>query len=179
MAKPGLTPTSWRARGKISGGQRPWLAAYPKDIDWGMEFEPALVTSLLDAAVAAYGSRPCTYFMGKRLSFAEIGQLSDRAAKGLEALGVGEGVKVGLLMPNMPGLRGLLQRRSSRLAARSSTSIPCTAQEEIELQARDSGTKIMVTLDLAATFDKVEALLSQRARSKRRWWRASPRSCRR
>src|SRR5215510_15234690 len=99
MAKP---ESRSLARGKISGGDFPWLKAYPKDIDWGMEIQLSLLTSLLDDAVVAHGSRTCTHFMGKRLSFAEIGGLSDRAAKGLQALGVSEGVKVGLLMPNCP-----------------------------------------------------------------------------
>jgi hypothetical protein len=60
MAKPELTPTRSRPRGKISSGDFPWLKAYPQDIDWGMEIRPVLLTSLLDDAVAAYGSRTCT-----------------------------------------------------------------------------------------------------------------------
>ena len=97
MAKAKSNPASTRAAATPPGVARPWLKAYPKDVDWGMTFEPALISSMLDASVEAFGSRPCTYFMGKRLSFAEIGQLSDRAAKGLEALGVGEGVKLSLI----------------------------------------------------------------------------------
>lgn len=158
MANPRLTPIS-AARGKAPAGKRPWLTAYPKDIDWGMDFEPALLTSLLDNAVAAHGSRPCTYFMGKRLTFAEIGRLSDRAAKGLQALGVGEGVKVGLLMPNSPAFvifyNGILKAGGTVVNFN-----PLYSQEELESQARDSCTRIMVTLDLAVTFDKVEALLA-------------------
>src|SRR5262245_3204902 len=159
MAKPELTPSRSLARGKISGGDFPWLKAYPKDIDWGMEIQPTLLTSLLDDAVVAHGSRTCTHFMGKRLSFAEIGALSDQAAKGLQALGVGEGVKVGLLMPNCPTFvvfyHGILKAGGTVVNFN-----PLYSQEEIEHQARDSGTKIMVTLDLAATFDKVEGLLA-------------------
>ena len=158
MANPRLTPIS-AARGKALEGKRPWLTAYPNDIDWGMDFEPALLTSLLDNAVAAHGSRPCTYFMGKRLTFAEIGRLSDRAAKGLQALGVGEGVKVGLLMPNSPAFvifyNGILKAGGTVVNFN-----PLYSQEELESQARDSCTRIMVTLDLAVTFDKVEALLA-------------------
>src|SRR3989337_460281 len=82
--------------------ERPWLKSYPKGVAWDARFRPALVGSLLDQAVQAYGTRPCTYFMCKRVSFAAIGELSDRAAKGLRAIGVGEGVKVGLLLPNSP-----------------------------------------------------------------------------
>jgi long-chain acyl-CoA synthetase len=100
--------------------------------------------------------------MGKRLSFAEIGRLSDQAAKGLQALGVGEGVKVGLLMPNCPTFvvfyNGILKAGGTVVNFN-----PLYSQEEIELQARDSGTRIMVTLDLAVTFDKVEALLASGA----------------
>src|SRR6478672_8296247 len=159
MAKPELNPISSRAPGKSSATGHAWLKAYPKDIDWGMAFEPALLTCLLDAAVSAHGSRPCTYFMGKRLSFAEIGGLSDRAAKGLQALGVGEGVKVGLLMPNCPAFvifyNGILKAGGTVVNFN-----PLYSQEELEAQARDSDTRIIVTLDLAATFDKVEALLA-------------------
>src|SRR5690554_6951949 len=96
-------PTSMRAEARAAAApERPWLKSYPEGIDWHAGFEPSLVGSLLDRSVQAYGSRPCTYFLGKRLSFAEIGDLSDRAAKGLEALGVGPGVKVGLFLPNSP-----------------------------------------------------------------------------
>src|SRR3990170_2523752 len=100
MAKSESTPQA--ARGADSTPERPWLKSYPRDVDGGVALEPVLLTSLLDQAVAAHGPRACTYFMGKRQSFAEIGTLSDRAAKGLQALGVQEGVKVGLLMPNSP-----------------------------------------------------------------------------
>jgi long-chain acyl-CoA synthetase len=116
--------------------------------------------TLLDDAVAAYGRRPCTYFMGKRLSFTEIGKLSERAAKGLQKIGVGEGVKVGLLLPNTPTFvvfyYGVLKAGATVVNFN-----PLYSVEEIECQARDSGTKIMVTLDLALTFDKVEALIER------------------
>jgi long-chain acyl-CoA synthetase len=116
--------------------------------------------ALLDDAVAAYGQRPCTYFMGKRLSFTEIGELSERAAKGLQKIGVGEGVKVGLLLPNTPTFvvfyYGVLKAGGTVVNFN-----PLYSVEEIECQARDSGTKIMVTLDLALTFDKVEALIER------------------
>jgi long-chain acyl-CoA synthetase len=124
-----------------------------------MTLEPVLLTSILDDAVRAYGPVSCTYFKGKRLSFAEIGRLSDQAAKGLQALGVGEGDRVGLLMPNCPAFvifyHGILKAGGTVVNFN-----PLYSQEELELQARDSATKIMVTLDLDVTFDKVEALLA-------------------
>jgi len=145
--------------------ERPWLKSYPQGVAWDARFRPALVGSLLDQAVQAYGTRPCTYFMGKRLSFAEIGELSDRAAKGLRAIGVGEGVKVGLLLPNSPTFvifyYGVLKAGGTIVNFN-----PLYSLDEIEFQIRDSGTKIMVTLDLALTFEKVEAMLERGALDK-------------
>ena len=140
--------------------ERPWLKSYPKGVAWDARFRPALLGSLLDRAVQAYGSRPCTYFMGKRLSFAEIGDLSDRAAKGLQAIGVGEGVKVGLLLPNTPTFLifyyGVLKAGGTVVNFN-----PLYSLDEIAFQIRDSGTKVMVTLDLALLFEKVEAMLAR------------------
>ncbi len=125
-----------------------------------MNFTPGLVSSRLDASVVAYGSRPCTYFMGRRLTYAEIGQLSDRAAKGLQALGVGEGVKVGLLLPNSPTFV-IFYHAVLKAGGTVVNFNPLYSAEEIDFQAEDSGAKIMVTLDLAAIFDKVEPLLAK------------------
>jgi long-chain acyl-CoA synthetase len=145
-----------------SAPERPWLKAYPQGVVWDAAFKPTLMGDLLDQAVKAYGARPCTYFMGKRLSFTEIGALSDRAAKGLRALGVGEGVKVGLLLPNSPAFvifyYGVLKAGGTIVNFN-----PLYSLEEIEFQIRDSGAKIMVTLDLALTFGKIEALLKSGA----------------
>jgi long-chain acyl-CoA synthetase len=138
---------------------RPWLKAYPAGISWERRFKPGLVHQLLDDAAAAFGSRPCTYFLGKRLSYAEIGALSDRVAKGLRALGVGEGIKVGLLLPNSPTFVifyfGVLKAGGTVVNFNPLYSI-----EEMEFQIRDSDTKIMVTLDLKILFEKVETMLA-------------------
>ncbi len=140
----------------------PWLKSYPKGVDWAQSFPPKLLGDMLDSAVAAHGSRPCTYFMGKRTSYREIGALTDRIAKGLQALGVGPGVKVGLLLPNAPTVPafyyGVLKAGGTVVNFN-----PLYSLEEIEFQIRDSGTEIMVTLDLELTFDKVEAMLKRGA----------------
>ena len=138
--------------------EHPWLRAYPRTVSWDLPVKPKLLGELLDQSVAAHGARPCTYFMGKRLSYAEIGALSDRAAKGLRELGVGEGVKVGLFMPNTPAFvifyYGVLKAGGTVVNFN-----PLYSLEEIEFQIRDSGAKIMVTLDLDLTYGKIAALL--------------------
>ena len=140
-------------------GKHPWLKSYPVGLSWSERIEPGLIHELLDDAVQRFGSRTCTHFMGKRMSYAEIGELTDQAAKGLAALGVGEGVKVGLLLPNSPTYLifyfGILKAGGTVVNFN-----PLYSLEEIAFQIRDSGTQIMVTLDLKLLFDKVEALLA-------------------
>ena len=99
-----LNPRPSQAAPSHPGGEprRPWLHAYPEGIAWDPQFEPTTVGRLLDQAVERFGKRPCTYFLGRQTSFVEIGALSDRAAKGLQALGVGPGANVGLFLPNTP-----------------------------------------------------------------------------
>src|SRR3954469_11205592 len=80
----------------------PWLKVYPRDVNWGGAIGVKPMSSLLDDAVARFADRPCIDFLGKHYSYAEVGRLVDRAAKGLKQLGVGPGIKVGLCLPNSP-----------------------------------------------------------------------------
>lgn len=138
---------------------RPWLRSYPAGLSWSAEVKPGLVHGLLDEAVERFGPRKCTVFEGKTLSYDEIGALSDRAAKGLAALGVRKGVRVGLLLPNSPThiiyYFGILKAGGTVVNFN-----PLYSVEEIAFQIRDSGTQIMVTLDLQLLFEKVEPLLA-------------------
>ena len=144
---------------KGQAGGRPWLGVYPEAVDWYATFEPRLLGDLLDTAVQNYGPAPCTFFMGKRLSFAEIGAASDRAAKGLQRLGVKQGVKVGLFLPNTPTFI-VFYYAVLKAGGTVVNFNPLYSLEEIAFQIRDSGTSIMVTTDLAVLFEKVEAMLA-------------------
>ena len=91
--------------GSAVEGQRPaypWLGHYPEGVNWNAQFEPLAVHELLERAVQKFGSRPCTNFFGKTLTYQEIGQLAGKAAAGLQGLGVRQGTKVGLFLPNCP-----------------------------------------------------------------------------
>jgi len=136
----------------------PWLNRYPKTVDWHRPFKPQPVYALLDAAVARHGERPCTSFYGRTLTYREVGDLVERAAAGLQTLGVTKGTRVGLLMPNCPTF---IVYYFAVLKA-GGTVVNCNplySLEELTYQIRDSETELMVTLDLAALFGKVEALM--------------------
>jgi long-chain acyl-CoA synthetase len=136
----------------------PWLRAYPKGIDWQQAFAPAPLYRLLDEAVAHYPSRTCTQFLGRTLTYREIGRAVDRAAAGLQRLGISKNSKVGLLMPNCPTFI-VYYFAVLKAGATVVNYNPLYTLEELSFQVKDSETELMVTLDLKVLFDKVAALI--------------------
>ena len=136
-----------------------WLRAYPKGVDWHQQFEARPLTELLETARRNHGTRPCTNFLGRVLTYAEIGALVDKTAAGLQALGVVKGTRVGLLLPNSPTyvVYYFAVLKAGGIVVNCN---PLYTVEELTAQVRDSGLELMVTLDLKLLFDKVEALLA-------------------
>ena len=58
--------------------------------------------AILDDTVARHGDRPAISFFGRVWTYRELGNLVERAAAGLAALGVRRGTRVGLCLPNTP-----------------------------------------------------------------------------
>ena len=141
------------------GGGYPWLKSYPQGIDWAMRFEAAPVHTLLDKAAARFPERPCTSFLGKSMTYREIAQAVDRAAAGLQRLGVKKGTKVGLLLANCPTFI-IFYYAILKAGGTVVNFSPLYTHEELTFQVKDSDTEIMVTLDLKLLFDKVEKLLA-------------------
>lgn len=137
----------------------PWLDHYPRGVDWQMPLKVAPLYQLLDDAVARFGALPCTNFLGRTMTYAEIGQAIEQATLGLQQLGVKKGTKVGLLLPNSPTFIiyffAILKAGGTVVNFNPLYTVP-----ELTHQVKDSDTEIMVTLDLKVLFDKVEALLA-------------------
>ena len=123
-----------------------------------MNFAPQPVFQLIDRSVAQYGSAPATYFLGKTMSYSELGRQIDKATAGLQELGIGRGSKVGLFLPNCPTFV-IYYFAILRTGATVVNFNPLYSHEELIFQVKDSQTELMITLDLKALFDKVEKLL--------------------
>ena len=143
-------------------GHYPWLAAYPKDVDWHQAFKAVPVADLLQRAVQRHPNRVCTEFIGKTITYAEISALVDRAAAGLQKLGVKKGTRVGLFLPNTPTFI-VFYYATLKIGGTVVNYNPLYSIEELAFQVKDSQTQVMVTLDLKLLFDKVETLLSKGA----------------
>ena len=136
----------------------PWLSRYPRGVDWSMALDVAPLHRLLDDAVARHGPLPCSAFLGKTLTYAEVGRMVDAATAGLQRLGVKKGTKVGLLLPNTPTF--IVYFFAVLKAGGTVVNFnPLYTVSELAGQVKDSDTELMITLDLKVLFDKVEELL--------------------
>ncbi|MEM5581978.1 long-chain fatty acid--CoA ligase [Roseibium sp. AS2] len=123
--------------------------------EWNAAFEPRPVQDYLDATVSRFGARPAADFMGKVWSYAELGNLVDTTAAGLQAMGVGPGDHVGLCLPNTP-FYTIFYFAILKTGATVVNFNPLYVERELAFQARDADVRIMVTMDLKIIYDKVE-----------------------
>ncbi len=137
----------------------PWLAHYPKGVNWHQQIAPAPLHQFLERAAERYPSRICTNFLGRTITYGEMSRLVDRAAAGLAAIGVTKGTKVGLFLPNSPTF--IVYYYATLKAGGTVVNFnPLYTVEELTFQVKDSETDLMVTLDLKVLFDKVEKLMA-------------------
>jgi long-chain acyl-CoA synthetase len=80
----------------------PWLKHYPPEVDWAAPLVGQPVFALLEESAARYPDNDCIEFQDRHFTYAEVKQLSDRAAKGLISSGFKPGMKLGLFLPNCP-----------------------------------------------------------------------------
>ncbi|MDA8229759.1 MAG: long-chain fatty acid--CoA ligase [Magnetospirillum sp.] len=120
------------------------------------------VHALVDEAAARHGKRPAIDFLGKRYSYARLAALVARAARGFQFLGVRKGVRVGLCLPNCPYF--VISYYAVLKAGGTVVNFnPLYAEPELRRQIDDSGTVLMVTLDLKPIYPKVAAMLDTSA----------------
>ncbi|MGI9449678.1 MAG: long-chain-fatty-acid--CoA ligase [Geminicoccaceae bacterium] len=137
----------------------PWESHYPDGITWEENLAALPLFALLDEAVQTYGDHPCLDFLGRKSTYHDIGQMVDRAAKGLQDLGVTKGMRVGLFLPNCPyyvvAFFAILKAGGTVVNFN-----PLYAEREIARQIDDSETKIMVTLNIRGMYPKAAARLA-------------------
>src|SRR5271170_7617090 len=137
----------------------PWVKSYPSHVRWNAPLELSSVQSVLEQASKRFSPQPALDFMNKRLTYAELDALANRAAAGFQKLGVGPGVHVGLFLPNTPhyviAFFGVLKAGGAVV-----NYSPLDALPTLQLKVKDSETDILVTLDLAALYPQAEKLLA-------------------
>jgi long-chain acyl-CoA synthetase len=116
------------------------------------------IPAILAEAVGRFPDRPALDFLGRHTSYAELGRLVDLAARGFQQLGVKKGVRVGLCLPNTPYF--LICYYAILKAGGTVVNFnPLYVEPELQHLIEDSGTTLMVTLDIKQIYPKVARML--------------------
>ncbi len=129
--------------------KKPWLKNY--DLWVPAEINPPNqpLYQILQIASSAYTDRPAMAFMGAQFTFREIKNHVDRLATALARLGVSNGDRVGIMLPNCPqyqvGFFAIV-----RLGAIVTNINPIYTPREVEMVAKDSGMRAIIAMDMLA-----------------------------
>jgi len=138
----------------------PWIKSYPPGVRWDAEIPLTPVQQILEESASKWPNNPAVDFMGRKISYSELDDLANRAANGLQKLGVKPGVHVGLYLPNTPhylvGLFGVLKAGGTVV-----NYSPLDAAKELEHKIEDSRTDFLITLDMASLYSQMAAMLSK------------------
>jgi long-chain acyl-CoA synthetase len=140
---------SWRSqRGRVAlAFERPWLKHYDQAVPPTLGLPNRALHRLLHSAVRNYGSRPAATFYGRTLTYRELDDDVNRLANALRSLGVDNGRRVMLLLPNSPQFIIAYYAILKAGGVVVSTS-PVNEREELLRQVVDSGAEVLITLTL-------------------------------
>lgn len=136
----------------------PWASHYAHPGEWDRSLPPLSLPDMLFASAARQPGAAIADFMGRQTSYAHMAATVRRVAAGFQAMGVQPGDRVGLYLPNVPHY--LACYYGALLAGAIIVNFsPLYTAEELAHQVEDSGTKLLVTLDVSALLPNALRLL--------------------
>lgn len=125
---------------------------------WDTEFEPLVLPEMLARAAKTRGEATFLHFLGRRYSYRAIHEEAQRFARGLAAMGIAPGDRVGLFLPNVPIYASAYYGAMMAGAVVVNFS-PLYTVEELNHQVADSGTRLLVTLDVPELYGSAARVL--------------------
>src|SRR5436190_9338532 len=126
---------------------RPWLRHYEQGVPAQLTIPDRPLTWLLDQTVSRYPGHTAFIYYGTKLTYAQFSSLANRFAIGLLRLGIKQGDRVAIALPNIPqypiAFYGAL-----RAGAVVVPTNPLYTEREMQHQLADSGARVVVTLDM-------------------------------
>lgn len=113
-----------------------------------------LLGDMLDQSVARFGARTVLDFLGRRMTYAELGEAVDHAARGLQDLGVKKGTRVALCLPNTP-YYPVLFFATLKAGGIVVNVNPLYVERELTHLIKDSGAEVIATCDITEIHARV------------------------
>ena len=126
---------------------KPWLANFEEGVPENVEYKDTCLPEFLEQSAQRFPERPALNFQGYRVSFRQLKEMVDRFATALTAMGIRQGDRVALLLPNIiPCV--VAYYATLKVGGITVMNNPLYSDRELLHQFNDSGSKLLVTLDL-------------------------------
>src|SRR5947209_9469557 len=127
--------------------ERPWLKHYPSDVPHSIEFPRQTVWEVLREVAAKHGGREAYIFQNDAMTFAQLLAHSEAMSQALAHARVHKGDRILAFLPHVPPFP-VLYYGALRLGASLAAVSPRSVERELDSYIRDSGARIVITLDL-------------------------------
>ncbi len=127
--------------------EKPWFAFYEKEVPEHLNYPSVGLYQLLKDSASEFPDNTSMIFFGKRTSYKQLLELVDSMAIGLRKLGVKKGTRVSIALPNCPQFV-ISFYAVLKLGAVVVQTSPLYVERELEHILRDSGTEVIIALDL-------------------------------
>jgi len=139
---------------------RIWHKSYPQAVPKALTYEDITMPEILARSAKIFPDRIALLFMGKKIRYDELDRLVNQCANALKQIGVKPGDRVSLLLPNIPQIV-IAYYGIWRAGAVPVPNNPLYTDRELEHQFNDSGSTVLLTLDILAS-----RMLALRAKTK-------------
>ena len=134
-------------------------ASYHHPTPWDAPLEPMTLPEMFGRTVRHNPGAPFLHFLGRTYSYREMFTEAQRFAAGLQQMGIEKGDRVGLFLPNVPIYVSAYYGAMMAGAIVVNFS-PLYSVEELAWQVGDSGTRVLVTLDVPELYDTASKVLA-------------------
>ena len=132
---------------EIGYQDKPWIAHYEKNIPEKIEYEQICLPSFLERSADRFPDNVALLFQGYKITYHQLGQMVNRFAACLNDFGVRKGDSVAILLPNLiPCV--VAYYATMKIGGVTVMNNPLYSDRELSHQFNDSGSKVLITLDL-------------------------------
>jgi long-chain acyl-CoA synthetase len=126
---------------------KPWLANYEKGVPEHMDYEEICLPDFLERSANMFPERMALLFQGYKVTFRQLNDMVNRFATCLDEFGIKKGDSVAILLPNViPCV--VAYYATLKIGGITVMNNPLYSDRELKHQFNDSGSKILITLDL-------------------------------
>ncbi|MCA0910200.1 AMP-binding protein [Qipengyuania gaetbuli] len=127
-------------------------------VPWDTRFEAIALPDMFARTATAAPDAPLLHFLGRTYPYSELHEQARRFALGLIARGIAPGDRVGLFLPNVPSY--VAAYYGAMLAGAVVVNFsPLYSVDELSTQVADSGTRLLVTVDVPELYGTAEKVL--------------------